>query len=792
MRFSFSSLKECINLKPEITTLDICDALNDIGLEVEGISNPANLYKNFIIANVISTEKHPESDKLNLCKVDTGNEIIDVVCGASNVRGNLKVVLAKVGSIVPSSGIELKKTSIRGRESNGMICSASELNLKEEGGASGILELPSSAVVGTPFADFLGKNDDIIEIAITPNRGDACSVLGIARDLAAKKLGDFIEPQTIQNITFNENLKVIIEDDLLKAFTNIHFVKANFKNFTDEALKSLTKYKNIWGTCGTLKADLLNYTMFLFGAPMHIYDYSKIQGNIRIRRSNEGEVFIPIKGEEIKLANGLLVACDDVKVLSLIGVMGDARSKVSDATTDIVVEALHIIPEEVILSSRITNIKSDSAYRFARGVDSKMQKAALNIVLSKLSITNTESFTLYNNEEVKSISLPLSYYEKITGLEPNEEEIKGILLSLGYKVKSQSSGEITLEVPTFKNSINLKEDLISEIIRIKGYSCVKPLEIKRLKPVIDEDINFATKRLLSEEMQEIITYSFFKTEYFGMFANHNKIELLNPITQDLAVMRDSLIPNLLENICEAESKSYGSSQIFEIGTIFEGTSQEKQKTNICGLFSGFSKEKSFLQKEERFTIWHAKNKMLEVLVKVYGISQNSISFKNFVSPNFHPRQSFELFIGKNKIGILGSIHPVVLDKFNIINNVFAFELYTKTLTIVKKQRIYKEQILPDVIREISIIISKEIKFEEIAKRIKSLKIVKIKNISALDVFEDENRIGEGLKSISLQFTIKQESETLTKEEIDKEIILLISSTLEKEYNAKLRDGNSAK
>lgn len=794
MRFSLSTLKQAIHFNKNYNIDEISNAITSLGLEVEEIENPAKKYDNFIIAEVLECEKHPESTKLNLCKVNTGGEVLDVVCGASNVRKGLKVVFAKIGAIVPESGLEIKKTSIRGKESNGMICSAFELGL--EGESEGIIELPEATTLGMNFAEFSKLNDEIFHISITPNRGDACSVLGIARDLSAKGLGITQNVLQKSNCTFSD-FKIQISEDIKNIIKNVNFAKFGAFEIPEKTTQELHIYAKVYGSSGIPIVDLGNYLMFLAGSPMHIYDASKINGEIAIRKTSEGEKFVPIKGDETTLPAGLLVVADNEKILSLLGVMGDARSKCSLETKEFVLEVLHVLPEEVIKSSRATKVKSDSSYRFERGVDFSIQNKVLETFLSKLSLKNASLFSFSGNLAKRTIDFEITDYKKRIGVSLEAARMKEILLSLGFEILSETPSKFSLLIPSFRSDISISEDICEEIARMEGYEKIEIQEIKNLKPVMNFDLNFEIKKILSEEMQEIITYSFFKDSHFGLFSttleNKSKLKVLNPITQELAVLRDSLIPNLLENISNSEKKSHPNSSVFEVGTVFFGTSEKEQKTNIAGLFSGNKNEKSFLKAEEKFTIWDAKNKMLEVLSRNFGISENSLKFNILENKNFHTQQSFNVFLGKNLIAVLAAVHPLTLDAFQIKEKVFCFEIYMENLPAKKqKNRIYKEEILPSVIREIAVIIPIETKFEEISSAIKSLKLQHLKEVFVTDIFTDEIRIGQNLKSISLQFIIKQEEKTLTKEQIDGEIIESIVQILAKKFDAKLRDGEIAK
>jgi phenylalanyl-tRNA synthetase beta chain len=788
MKFSLNLLKHYFDFNKEYSPEELSEIITNLGFEVEEMVDLSAKYKNFVTAKIIEAKKHDESNKLNICKVDTGSQILNIVCGASNARAGIKVVLAKIGAIVPSSALEIKKGLIRGVESEGMICSAEELCLEEK--SEGIIELPENVEIGLNFADYLGLNDTLFQIAITPNRGDGANIKGILRELQAKGLG-FAKPIFQDFSNFESELNISIASEIKPLLMQACFAKAKIGEIRGGA--GLSFYDKIWGSSNLKVVDISNFIMFLAGVPNHIYDAHKINGQVSISRSLEGEVLVPIKGEEINLPAGLLVMRDEDKILSLLGVMGDARSKVSADTTEVLIEVLHVKQDEVINSSRKTGIKSDSSYRFERGVDGEIQHKVLQTILSYLGVLKANIYHFKNEFKPLEIKISASDYKAKIGVEISLESMAQSLKSL--EIQSQTLDEnLICQIPSFRTDITLKEDLCEEIARIQGYENITKEPIASLKAVKNYDLSFEIKKVLQRSMQEVITYSFFKDEYFGLFsASSNKLTLSNPITSDLSTMRDSLLPNLLENVAKNERKSYFNVAIFEVGKVFLGVKEEQQQINFAGLFAGNKQEKNFLNPEIPFTIWDAKQKMLEVLAEVWGFAESSFNFKPFQSQNLHTTQSFEVLMGKNRVGIIAQIHPLFLDKFEIKQKVFVFEIYSQKLPNPKvKRQNFSEDMLPDILREIEIIVEKKVLFEEILSAIKRLRINQIKEISVKDVFEDESRIGAGLKSISLQFKIKQGEITMKKEEIDDAIIGSIVSSLKKEFNAQLRDGQTAK
>jgi phenylalanyl-tRNA synthetase beta chain len=534
MKLSLNLLSKYFDFAKQYTPNEISEIITNLGFEVEEMEDLSSQYQNFIIAQILEVKSHPSSTKtqLNLCKVDTGTEVLDIVCGAQNVRPNLKIILAKVGAIVPYNKMEIKKSLIRGEKSEGMICSASELLLNNKDGGDGIMELSSSAIVGTSLSDYLGGSDCILSLSITPNRGDGASIKGIVRDLEAKKIG--ISKPFFKKFKGSQNNleNIIIEDEIKNSFGQINFAKAciesNQYDFTNIDL-----YDKIWGSSNLFPVDISNLIMFATGAPNHIYDASKIEGKIYIERTKGGELFCPIKGDEVSLPQGLIVVKDDAKILSLLGVMGDARSKVTEETKEVIVEALHVAPEEVIKSSKLTGIKSDSSYRFERGVDFSIQNKVVETILASLGVKSCSLFSLNGSIKNQQITINENDYKNLIGTAQPLNSMKSILESLEFKV-DQEGENLICTFPPCKYEIKNKEGVCGEVARILGFEKISPTPIQNLKPIQNTNLAFEIKKILYRSMREVITYSFFKDEYFEITAEQEpKISLQNPITKDL-------------------------------------------------------------------------------------------------------------------------------------------------------------------------------------------------------------------------------------------------------------------
>ena len=790
MKFTLSWLARYLAINPSVSAEQIDSSLTSIGLEVESITPIREDLKGFIVACVLECEKHPDADRLSICKVDIGTEILQVICGAPNVRSGIKVIFAPVGSIIPNGQFEIKKSKIRGIDSCGMLCSANELLLGTD--SEGIVELPSTAPIGEQYRNWAELNDTILDISITPNRGDCASVLGIARDLSATGIGTFKTPEFKQfKSTPNVNVKINDITDVTA------FSMHKFSNLNQIAQAPVLKtYNKVYGTSEIPLVDIGNFVMYDIGQPTHIYDFDKIDGEISVRYSTSGEEFIPITTKtSIKLPSDLLIIADQSKILAVAGVMGDLRSSITNKTKNILIESAVFSPASVIKSSRSLNLKSESSYRFERGIDTKIHMDAANLISNLADIKPDGHFLFTKNEENRVVQFTFSNFEKRIGFAISGDVACNILLNLGFKFKSKTMEYLTLEIPSWRHDISIEDDISEEIIRILGYDKIPqaPLSYHR-----NTDLNITSdetkiRKILSVSANEVISYSFFKPSDFGIFTSgFEKISVINPITTELSVMRDSIIPSLLANIAASEARNLFDSSLFEIGNIFNGTNHIK---TLCIVQSGSHTNPSHFHEQRELDIFDIKLQVLYVLDKVYGISESRITFASIPEcAAYHPKQSFEIKIDDSKVGILSQIHPLLLAKFKISKRVFACEV---NLEAIKKHQTEKQKShysttqLLDIKREISILVHQNIQYIQILNTIKSLEITNISDISVLDVFSDEERIGKDLKSISLEFTITQSDKTLTKPELD-DIINKIVNALSQKCGAILRDGLAAK
>jgi phenylalanyl-tRNA synthetase beta chain len=765
---------------------EIIDRLTQIGLEVEGVQDFKAVYKGFCVAFVEECERHPDSERLNICKINNGKEVLQVICGASNIRKGLKVAFANIGAVVPNGGLVIKKSKIRGTDSCGMVCSVGELGLDMPDNG-GILELDGAAQIGADFASFMGLDDVIVEVAITPNRGDCVSIYGVARDLAASGIGELKKINIPQINSSLPKPLVDIKTDLCMKFGAI--IVRNVKN--TQSPKFIVDFLKSLGLASKgILIDITNYMLFMYGRPMHAYDLRAGQGGLCVRESRENQAFEALNGVQIYLPAGLCVIADkNESVLALGGVIGGKNSAVNEFTTDILLESAVFEAQSVTLSSRKTGVKTDSSYRFERGTDADFVEPSLAIVCGLLA----DIFTDANFSEVyihqSPINKPLiSFYNtdvlRLTGLEISQGECDAILGRLGFeKVGNQ------FKVPSWRGDIFITEDLIEEVVRIKGYQAV-PMAVLEPKVGIFKGDNLV-QIMAGRGLVELVNYSFESDKIYNFYKSFTgKIELENPISADMSVMRGSLLPGLLSTVGKNIAKGYKDLAFFESGkAYYEAEGKPCEVKLISGVRSGLAVKKSALETERKFDIFDIKGDTFTIFTDL-GLDVDKIIFEQLASPVFHPNIAWKMLYKRAEIGVIAQLHPLKLEAvFDIKQAVFGFEIYLENVLKFTKtsKKPYEARHLQPVYRELAFIVDVQTPYKNIYEIAKSAEFVE--GVECLDIFDDEARVGVGKKSLAIKITLQPRDESLTKEVIDDKIIADIVAQIKSKTGAKLRDGS---
>ena len=801
MKITYDWLKDYLQTKNSENQL--LDKLTDIGLEVEQIENTSADLNKFIVAKIIKTEKHPNADRLKVCDVDIGKKkLIKVVCGAENAKENLITIYASPGAIIPKNKMEITISQIRGITSFGMLCSEFELNLSEE--SEGIIDL-----IPTKFKKRIGKKyfnnntSNLIDLSITPNRPDCLGVRGIARDLATAGFGKLkiSKPNKIKFIG-KQKIRVKILKEKNQGCTAFgSCLITNVKN-TESPKWLKNKLISVGQKPISAIVDITNYVMLDLNRPLHAYDADKINKGIIVRNAKKGESFKALDNKEYKLDEGMCVIADNSGVLGLGGIIGGIRSGTEIQTKNVLIESAYFISRSIRKTSKILNIDTDAKFRFERGIDplsieegliksAKLIKDICGGEISKIDIQNTTKFKETN------IKFEIELFEKISGFKISNKEILKILNNLGFEIKNDKKF-LRLKVPSWRPDITQPIDVVEELVRIHGYDKIKKIDpIKvRSKPTLNKSqklFHFLQRAIASKGYQETITWSFTDSKINDLFKfNMKNIEIINPISSDLNVLRNSILSNLIMYINKNLDRGFKDLSFFEIGPVFYGSNPGEQKTVIGGLRSGKVSRSSWLEKERNVDIFDIKKDVIQTLAES-GYENLKISIDEKTPSYYHPGKSGRIFFNKEKekvVAYFGEIHPNILKKIDIKTEaLIGFEIFIDNLKGQKKS--LKDQKIKYEIsdyqkseRDFAFVIDKNFKSQELIEVISDIDQELIKKVNIFDIYEGEN-IPKDKKSIALNVTIQSMTKTLKEKDLEK-INKLIIDTVENKTGAKIR------
>ncbi len=830
MQFSLSWLRQHIDLT--LSVEDLCKKLDEIGLEVESFEDSSQKYKDFIVAEVISAEHHPNADSLRICKVNTGSEVLNVVCGAANARTGIKVILAKVGATVPNGSFIIKKSKIRGIESEGMMCSADELDLMYDprfnGIIDGIIELGDTATVGMDFSEYSGLNEVIIEVALTPNRRKDCaSVYGIARDLAAAGVGT-LKHLKDTSIKTSGMPKVRVQIDAKDHCSQFNFFTAEADKIRDIP-EFLTKIKE---SSNNDLVNISNFAMFDLGNPNHFYDLDKISGNtIYIRMSEEDEEFIALGGKKYILPKDILVVADAEKILCVAGVMGGEFSKVDESTRNVLVEVANFKPEAVSFSGQRLSIKSDSRFRFESGIDS----GSVDVFSKYLAGYFSESSEIQKeygvqDDVIQKMEISIDRINLLLGIEVNKNEVKEILERLSFSPDEISEGVFEVTVPSWKQgNIEAYHDVIEDLLRMglmdrinsseSNRRLIRTSDIKQntLESIANNSsenifnpriITHSTasnlrSELLGRGMHEVLTWPFYSDEEkFSIEKNHlakyclksksdeNELVMIsNPINSNFTCMRRSIVPNLVNVLTKNPNNKEKTLSIFEIGNIYSNNIEGMQTFCVAGLRAGDLLKNTIHSKNRSFGFFDVREDLLS-LMKVFGMSNKvtDYAFDFEVPQYYHPSKSIRIKLGNIVIGICGELHPSIVKDFEINHSSVAiFELFTHNVPMkaykLQQHKPFMTSNYQKIRRDLAFILDNETKVGDVIKTIFNLKE---KLIEDVDVFDVYNGIAEGKKSVAFSIDIQPIDSNIT-DEIINGIMDRVVQAVKDKNNGILRD-----
>jgi phenylalanyl-tRNA synthetase beta chain len=792
-------LKE--HLKTSAKEGEIIDQLTNIGLEVESIKENSGEMGKFKIAKVLKAEKHPNADKLKVCDVTIdGKEVLKVVCGAPNAREGLITIYAPPGSVIPKTNFELKIAKIRGVESKGMLCSESELNLSDE--SEGIIELKNKEKeIGKSY--FKSSSQKTIDISITPNRADCLGVRGIARDLSSTGVGKLINTKRKK---IEQNTKHQIKTSIIKEKNQgcETFGSCYIKNITNKESPEWLKNKLIALGLKPISAvvDITNYVMFDLNRPLHAYDADKITKEIIVRNAKEGEMFEALDNKTYKLKKEMCVISDKSGVLGLGGIIGGTTTSTELDTKNILLEAAYFNPSSIRKTARELNINTDAKYRFERGIDPHSIKEGLELATELiLKICGGEAskfqITGKTNQKNKVINFQVEKFEKLIGISITANEIDKILSSLGFICK-KSQKTIKVEVPSWRPDISLDEDLIEELIRIKGFGNIKLIEPSKNRT--QDTLNFKQKlfhlsqrSLASKGYMEIITWSFTDSKIDKQFSkNEKEIPIYNPISSDLDVLRRSIFSNLAIYLKRNQDRGYEDLSLFEIGPTFFGKNPGEQQIVIGGLKSGKINRKSWLDKERDVDVFDIKSDTIKTLVEL-GIEEKNLFVSDNTKHSYHPGRSGSVTLKSEKglhLAYFGEIHPAIIKNLDCKDkNIFGFEIFLKNIPEPKKKlrqskKSFQASDYQKSERDFAFVIDKIFKIGALEKIIREVDENLIQNVTTFDVYEGEN-IPKDKKSVAISVILQAIDKTFSEKDLE-EISKRIIETVSKKTGATIR------
>ncbi|WDI33036.1 phenylalanine--tRNA ligase subunit beta [Hyphococcus flavus] len=782
MKFSLSWLKE--HLETDASLDEIVDTMVAVGLEVESVENPEERLAAFTIGEVLHAEKHPDADKLKVCKVATKDGEMQIVCGAPNAREGIKVAYAPVGAYVPGIDVTLSKAKIRGQESHGMMCSVRELELGDD--HDGIIEAPADAKVGDPVSAWLGANDPVIDFEVTPNRPDTNGVNGVARDLAAAGLGKLItpEPQPVKGeyespqkveLRFPEDAK-----NACPAFAG-RYIKGVKNGPSPKWLQD--KLRAIGLRPISALVDITNYLSYDRARPFHVYDADKLKGVIHARLGEKGETFLALDGKEYEADETMTVIADDNGVLGFGGVIGGEDTGCSDETVNVFVECAYFDPLRTAKTGRKTGLHTDARYRFERGVDPEFIipgiEMATRLILDMCGGTPSE-IELAGDipSSDKTVLFPPSEVKRLTGMDVSPEECERILTALGFSVSKSEPWQV--DVPSWRPDVEGKADLVEEVARIVGFDHLPTATLPPLKPVETPKLTLgqdrrrlARRALAARGMMEAVTWSFMDETHAGLFASGSTLHatglvLANPISSDLAAMRPSILPNLIAALQRNADRGRADLALFEVAPVYKSDQPDGHVNAAAGVRLSHP-ARHWQGAAESADVFTVKADAIHAL-EAAGAPTVSLQTSADAPSYFHPGRSGVLRLGPNALAHFGEIHPRVLKKMDVGGPVFGFEVFLDAIPESKKKptktrpALDASELLP-LTRDFAFVVDEAVAAEALLKAVRGAEKKLITGVSLFDMYQGKG-VPEGKKSLAVEVLIQPRERTLTDEEIE--------------------------
>lgn len=786
MKFTLEWLQD--HLDTDASVDEIATTLTTVGLEVEGVENQGKALSAFVVAHIVSAEQHPNADKLRVCKVDAGTgELIDVVCGAPNARTGLKSVFAFPGTYIPGKDMTIGKGNIRGQVSNGMLCSNAELELSND--HDGIIELPEDAPIGVKYTDYAGIDGVVFDISITPNRGDATGVYGVARDLAAFGLGTLksthmspVASKGPSPIAPLPHQFTADEPKAIRKFAGRYF--RNIKNGpSPDWLQQRLRAVGL-RPINTI-VDITNLVSLGWGRPLHAYDADKLVGQ-PVLRNARNEPFDALDNKIYTLDETMTVIADEAGPLCLGGVMGGIRSGVTEETVNVFMECASWDPELIARTGRKTGIVSDARYRLERHVDPALTEPGLELATRLvLELCGGEPMEpAISGEDVfpaTTVEFPLAEVKRLTGLSVEPMIVTAILTRLGFEIAGK--GEVlTVKVPSWRPDVTQKADLVEEVMRMVGVDNVPVEPLPRLNHVaprmltnIQNRRRIARRALAARGLDEAVTWSFISHEEATRFGGgSDELQLANAIASDMTDMRPSLLPGLLAAARRNANRGIDDLALFEVGQVFLNANPDGQHTYATGIRTGTARlegaGRHWSGKPEAVGVFDAKADLAAVL-DALGYDIDKVQLFPDAAPWSHPGRGGRVAQGPKTLAWFGELHPAWVAELDIDFPVAAFELDLDALPEPRRKATRTKPALDlsalmPLTRDFAFVVDKSVTAGAILKAARGADKALIRDVVVFDVFEG-NHVGEGKKSIAIEVTLQPSDRTLTDEEIDK-------------------------
>lgn len=781
MKISEKWLRDWVN--PSVSSDELVEQLTMLGLEVDDVMPAAGEFTNVVIAEIVAMEKHPDADKLNVCQVNAGTgENLQIVCGAPNARVGLKAPLAMIGAVLPGN-FKIKKSKLRGLESNGMLCSNVELGLSED--HSGLLELPHSAPVGKNIREYYELEDIIIDIDLTPNRADCFCIKGIAIDVACLN-GLEVNAQALKNIeeSHDETIAVNVTAEkecpryLCRVINNVDNTKQ-----TPIWMQEILRRSGIRSIHPVV--DVTNFVMLELGQPMHGFDKTAIDGQINVKMANKGEVVTLLDGKEIKLDESFLMIADNSQNLAIAGVMGGDSSGVTHETQNIVLESAYFNPATIMGKSRDIGVHTESALRFERGVDPQLQFQAMQRATALiLDICGgevgpiTESMAKEYIPNQAEITLTADKLIRVLGFEVPTQQVTDILQGLTMNVVVNKDSW-TVIAPSSRFDIEIEEDLIEEVVRIVGYDKMPSANLTGQSVIMqlpEEHISHdkIKNQLCDLGYVEAINYSFISEKQLKEFDMYSQsIPLKNPLTEEFSVMRTSLLPGMMQTIKYNLRRQNDNIKMFETGNVFHKDSSIKEDDKLIAICTGKRHIEHWSMSKQPLDFFDSKGDLEALLDKCnteYLFNKSEHTF-------LHPGRQASIEIEGKNMGWIGQIHPELCRRIGVKKEVYAFELFMKNIqntTLPEFEDISK---FPSVRRDLAMIVNDEVSHQQIAQLISDEIGDLLVDTIVFDEYKGEN-IEKGKRSLAVGLVMQQKNATFEDKDVDKLMSKVVSSMTE--------------